>query len=105
MPRCDDDETAKSASRRLFAHLSRTVTLNVPVSLFPPRLVAVQATSVSPSGKADPDAGVHVTGNGPSTGSVAVAVNVTTAADEPVTSTLTWPGTFTFGGFLCGTVT
>jgi hypothetical protein len=36
--------------------------------------VAVQLTVVGPSGNVDPPAGVQVTGRGPSTRSVAVAV-------------------------------
>ena len=48
--------------------------------------VALQETVVSPSGKIAPDAGVQSGAIGPSTTSVAVAANVTTAPAGPIAS-------------------
>src|SRR5262249_49563255 len=78
---------------------SRTVIVNVSVSVLPELLVAEHVTSVEPSGNSDPDAGAHVTGSGPSKGSVAVATKVTIAPVGPVASTRMFFGAVTFGGF------
>ncbi len=51
--------------------------------MLPPESVAVQVTSVVPSGKAEPLAGVHVTAGEGSVASFAVAENVTTAVSKP----------------------
>lgn len=50
-----------------------TVTVKLPVALFPALSVAVQVTVVVPSGKVEPEAGVQLTGTVPSTASVADA--------------------------------
>jgi hypothetical protein len=52
---------------------SLTVTVNEFFPTLPVVSVAVQLTVVVPIGNVDPDAGVHVTGTEPSTGSVADA--------------------------------
>jgi hypothetical protein len=54
--------------------VSPTVTVNDAAPVFPVVSVVVQVTVVAPSGNVDPLAGVQVTGRGPSTRSVAVAV-------------------------------
>ena len=67
------------------ATLSRTVTGNTTLAVSPAWFVAEQLTIVRPIGKMEPDAGAHVTGVTPSTGSIAFAWNVTTL---PVHSSL-----------------
>ena len=64
----------------------------------PAAFVAEQRTTVSPSGNTEPDAGTHVTGTAPSTGSIADTVNVTTAPDGPVASSTTLRGAVIVGG-------
>ena len=78
---------------------SRTVMVNVSVPVLPELFVAEQVTSVEPSGNSEPDAGEHVTGSGPSKGSVDVATKVTIAPVGPVASTRMFFGAVTFGGF------
>src|SRR5262249_36421980 len=56
-----------------------TVTVKLPLALLPDKSLAEHDTVVVPSGNVDPDAGLQVTGLAPSTASLAVAVNVTTA--------------------------
>ena len=62
------------------AVVSTTVTVKVADPVLPALSVAEQVTVVGPSGKVLPDAGVQTGVIEPSTVSVAVAVNVTTAA-------------------------
>ena len=66
---------------------------------------AEQVTVVGPSGKGLPDAGVQTGVIEPSTVSVAVAVNVTTAPPEPVASATIFAGTVTTGAVVSTTVT
>ena len=54
--------------------LNVTLTVNDAVAVFPCESVAEQVTVVSPTGKVDPDAGLHVAGTVPSTVSVADGV-------------------------------
>src|SRR5262249_61306183 len=54
------------------AAFSVTVTLKVAVDLLPALSSAVHVTVVSPSGKVEPDSGLHLTGTEPSTSSLAV---------------------------------
>ncbi len=68
------------------AVVSRTVTVKVADPVLPAVSVAEQVTVVVPSGKVLPDAGVQTGVIEPSTVSVAVAVNVTTAPAELVAS-------------------
>jgi hypothetical protein len=59
--------------------VSRSVTVTVKLALpvLPAWSVAVQVTEVVPSGKVEPEDGLHVGVSAPSTLSFAVAVNVT----------------------------
>src|SRR5215208_1687644 len=66
-------------ARIVGAVVSRTVTVNVPVVVAPLLSVAVAVTVVVPMGNVLPEAWLSVTGSGPSSGSVAVTVNVTAA--------------------------
>src|SRR5579871_2783890 len=59
--------------------VSRTVTVNVPVPVFPAASFAVHVTVVVPSANCAPEAGVHDGVSVPLTRSVAVAVNVAAA--------------------------
>jgi hypothetical protein len=77
--------------------VSCTMTLNEPVASFPAASVAVQVTSVVPSGNVEPEAGVHSGVIGPSTASLAVAVNVTTAPSGPVASSVMSDGRLNSG--------
>src|SRR5258708_32254073 len=72
--------------------VSCTVTVNEPCATLPAASCALHCTVVVPSGKVDPDAGVHVTGTGPSKSSMAVAVNVTTAPEALVASAVMFDG-------------
>ena len=87
------------------AVLSETVTLKLPVARLPAVSVAEQETVVVPSGNVAPEAGVHATETLPLTRSVAVAVNVTAAPDEPVASTVMFDGRCNVGGVVFVTVT
>jgi len=86
-------------------HAYRTWTWNDPVALLPWASVAVQVTVVGPTGNVEPDGGLHVTGRGPSTRSIAFAANVTTAPLGPVASAVTLAGTVSAGGVVSTTVT
>jgi hypothetical protein len=77
-----------------------TVTAKNPVAVFPALSVAEQVTLVVPSGNAEPEAGVQVTGTEPSTRSEAEAENVTIAPLAPVALTVMLAGTVTTGGVL-----
>jgi hypothetical protein len=66
------------------AFVSCTVTVNVRVAVLPRVSEAEHVTEVGPKGNCDPDGGLHVTGRGPSTLSLAVAVKVTMAPAELV---------------------
>jgi hypothetical protein len=78
--------------------LSRTVTLKEADPVLPDLSVAEHDTTVEPTGNVEPEAGVQVTGNEPSTESRAETVNVTTAPLEPVALTVMSAGTVTTGG-------
>src|SRR5439155_1042791 len=85
--------------------VSVTVTVKEAAPLLPFVSAAVQFTGVAPSGKVDALAGVHVTGRGPSTRSVAVAVKLNTAPVALVASTVAFAGTVTTGPVVSVTVT
>jgi hypothetical protein len=61
-------------------------------------LLAVQVTVVVPTGKVDPEAGVHVGVSAPSTGSVAVTVKLTFAPPALVAAAVMFAGTTITGG-------
>jgi hypothetical protein len=83
---------------------SVTVTVNDADPLFPRVSVALQFTVVEPIGNVAPDAGLQVTGRGPSMASFAEAVNVATAPAALVATTLIGLGTLTVGGCVSVTV-
>ena len=66
--------------------------------MLPAASVAEQLTVVVVIANVEPEAGVHVTGTGPSTLSVAVTVKVTTAPDGLVASAVMLEGTVITGG-------
>jgi hypothetical protein len=90
-------------TERVGAVVSRTVTVKLPVSVFPPASVAVQPTVVAPRGKVDPEARVHETDTEDQ--SVAVAEKETAAPDGEVASAARLPGTESTGGVVSCTVT
>ena len=66
----------------------------------------MHVTDVTPIANVEPDAGVQDGATAPSTMSVAVAANATTAPPAPVACTLvTFGGTVTTGGVVSTTVT
>ncbi len=75
-----------------------TVTVKLAVPVLPAASVAVQLTVVGPTGNRDPEAGTQAGVRAPSTSSVALAVNVTTAPVGPVAGTVMSAGTVTTGG-------
>jgi len=77
--------------------LSTTVTLKEAEPVLPALSVAEHATFVNPIANVEPEEGVQVGVNEPSTASNAEAVNATTAPSAPVASTVTLPGTVTTG--------
>jgi uncharacterized protein YhbP (UPF0306 family) len=85
--------------------VSVTVTVNDAAPVFPFASVAVQLTVVGPRGNVAPLAGVQVTGRGPSTTSLAVAVKLNAAPVAPVASTVAFAGTVTTGPVVSATVT
>jgi hypothetical protein len=87
--------------------VSTTVTVNEACAVLPRVSVAVQFTVVVPSGNVDPDAGVQLTGRGPSTRSVAVGLVYETAAPlAPVASFVMFAGTPEIvGGVVSTTIT
>jgi hypothetical protein len=72
---------------------SVTVTVNEAVPVLWCASVAVQVTVVAPIGNTLPLTGVQLVAIGPSTLSVAVALNVNTAPSGPVASTVALDGT------------
>jgi hypothetical protein len=68
------------------------------VARLPPKSTATASTVVSPSGNTLPDAGVTVTGTGPSFSSMALTANGTAAPDGPVASTVMSSDTSISGG-------
>src|SRR5256712_7519389 len=92
----------RSVIRPLMAKV--TVTLNVPLAVFPEVSVAVQLTVVVPWAKALPEAGVQ-TADAIPTLSVAVGAKVTTAVDDPGGAlTVMSAGIVSAGGSLSRTV-
>src|SRR5206468_12549906 len=87
------------------AVVSTTVTVKVADPVLSLLSVAEQVTVVTPSGKVLPDGGVQVAVIEPSTVSVAVAVNVTTAPSLPVFSTRRSSELVTTGAVVSTTVT
>ena len=87
------------------AVVSCTVTVKLPFAVLPRVSDAEQLTVVLVIGNVLPDAGVQVTGRGPSTMSVAVAENVATAPDELVASSVMFDGRVSAGGVVSCTVT
>src|SRR2546425_3116957 len=85
-------------STRVGGVVSRTATSNEPVALLPCASVAVHRTATVPRGNVDPEAGVHDTGTGPSTMSVAEGAKATAAPDGPVASAIVSAGSVNTGG-------
>jgi hypothetical protein len=81
-----------------------TVTWNDALPVLPCASVAVQVTVVVPSGNVEPDAGVHVGMIGPSTASLADAVNVSAFPPLELVSTMS-AGTVTTGAVVSTTLT
>jgi hypothetical protein len=79
--------------------LSTTVTLNEAEAVFPALSVTEHDTVVEPNANVEPDEGVQVGANGPSTRSEAEAVYVTTAPLGPVAFTVMSAGTVTTGEY------
>src|SRR4051812_13186501 len=82
--------------------VSCTLTANVADFGLPLRSTAVHVTVVvvapgSTNGNRNPDAGVQLTGSGPSTGSLAVATNENGAPDGLVASSVVFAGTVSVG--------
>ena len=82
------------------AVVSCTTMLKDAVAVFPFESEAEQLTKVVPIVNVEPEDGVQVGVIEPSTLSVAVAVNVTTAPDGPVASIVMLAGTVTTGGMV-----
>src|ERR687887_64322 len=82
-----------------------TVTLKSALPVFWCESVAVQVTFVVPRGKVLPEAGLQVTGSGPSTLSVALAEKVTIPPPVDSVSAEKSPGTDTTGGVVSLIVT
>src|SRR5438094_56368 len=85
--------------------VSRTVTVKLPWAVLACVSVAVQFTVVVPIAKLLPEAGVHVTGRGPSHAAEALAWKVTVAPAALVASTVVLPGGLITGGVWSTTVT
>src|SRR2546428_13715752 len=85
--------------------VSTTLTSKVAAPVLPAKSVAVQVTTFVPSGKMDPDVGVHETVTGPSTMSEADEENVTTARGGPVGASENVCGTVAFVRVVSTTVT
>ena len=83
---------------RVGAVVSLTVMVNDAVPVLPAASVALHVMVVVAIGNVEPEAGEHVAGRGPSTSSVAVAVNVTTLPAELVASNVILAGTVRIGG-------
>src|SRR5262245_38842539 len=86
------------------AVVSTTVTVNDLVVVLQAASFAVQATVVVPSGKVEPDAGVHANDVTP-TASVALVVKLTSAPPGPIASRVMSAGTVTDGAVVSWTVT
>jgi hypothetical protein len=82
-----------------------TVTVNGAEPVFPCVSDALQFTVVDPIANVEPEAGLHVTGRGPSMASLADAENVTAAPAALVATVLIGLGTVTVGAWLSATVT
>jgi hypothetical protein len=87
------------------AVVSITATMNDAVLAWPPLSVALQATVVLPRRNVDPLAGAQIAATGPSTRSIADALNVATAPEASTAETVTVAGTVTAGGVVSRTVT
>jgi hypothetical protein len=85
--------------------VSTMVTSKQQVAVLPESSVAVQQTSVVPSGNVLPEAGTHETGTLASQTSVAVAVKFTCAPFVPVHSAVMSAGQVMTGGVVSETVT
>ena len=84
--------------------VSITVTVNVAAVTRPELSVAVQVTSVAPSGNGDAPDGTQIAGRVPSTGSLAVALKTYTAPAGLVASKVALGGTVRVGGVVSITV-
>jgi hypothetical protein len=84
---------------------STTVTSKSALPVFPWESVAVQVTFVVPSGKVLPEAGLQLTGTGPSTLSFALAEKVTVVPPVDSVSTEKSSGTVTTGAVVSLIVT
>ncbi len=74
-----------------------TVTVKLPLAVLPRVSLAEQLTVVVAIGKVEPEAGVQLTGRGPSTASIAEAVKVTTLPEELVASAVILAGRVSTG--------
>ena len=74
------------------------MTVKLPFAVLPRVSDAEQLTVVVPMGKVLPEGGTQITGRGPSTMSVADAVNVATAPEGPVASRVMFAGRVNVGG-------
>jgi len=85
--------------------VSPTVTVKLPLALFPRESVAEQVTVVVPGGKFEPEAGEQVMGTGPSTRSFAETVKFTTVPEAFAAGTVMLEGSVKAGGVVSTTVT
>ena len=74
------------------------MTVKLPFPVLPRVSDAEQLTVVVPMGKVEPEGGTQVTGCEPSTMSDAEAVNMATAPDGPVASSVMLAGRVNAGG-------
>jgi hypothetical protein len=86
------------------AVVSRTITVNLALALFPRASVAVQVTDVAVIGNVVPEAGEQLGAMLPFTRSLADAENVTAAPLGPVASVVMSAGTVTTGGVVSRTM-
>src|SRR3989454_12710758 len=75
-------------STRVGGVVSWTVTWNEPVAVLPCASDAVHRTATVTRGNVDPEAGLHDTGTGPSTMSVAEGAKDTAAPDAPLAAAI-----------------
>lgn len=81
------------------------MTVNDPAAVLPRESSAEHWTTVVPTGNCDPEAGEHSTGTLPSTRSMAVGSNVTTAPEALVAETTTSSSPSSSGPAVSVTVT
>jgi hypothetical protein len=105
-PAGDVAETVISLGTVKFgAVVSFTVTWKLLLPVLPCASVAEQVTDVMPRANVEPEAGAQVGMSTPSTRSLAEALKLTAAPDEPVASAVMSAGTVTIGAVVSSTVT